>query len=203
MKRPRPSAGPASRRLTRRHALWPLLVPAVVGAGVAINGVRAEGGVGLEAGSRAGWPGGVGASRPATGHLAPDGSAAGDEGQIRALWVDAFHDGIKTPAQVERLIADAHSAGVNTLVVQVRRRGDSYYNRTAEPRTEDTALRPGFDALQATIERARATQPAPGGARLDRHRGALESQGAPPGRLRARLQPPRPGGVGRRELDLP
>ena len=73
--------------------------------------------------------------------------------------MDAFHDGIKTPAQVERLIADAHSAGVNTLVVQVRRRGDSYYNRTAEPRTEDGALRPGFDALQATIERARATQP--------------------------------------------
>ena len=135
MKPPRSLSAPASRRLARRHVLWPLLVPAALGANVLLSGARG--------------PGGVSASRPATE----------GEGQIRALWVDAFHDGIKTPAQVERLIADALSAGVNTLVVQVRRRGDAYYNRTTEPRTEDAALRPGFDALQATIERARAAQP--------------------------------------------
>src|SRR5260370_25570601 len=28
--------------------------------------------------------------------------------QYRALWVDAFHDGMKSPAQVEKLVADAH-----------------------------------------------------------------------------------------------
>jgi uncharacterized lipoprotein YddW (UPF0748 family) len=82
------------------------------------------------------------------------------EPQVRALWVDAFHDGIKTPAQVDALVHDARAAGVNTLIVQVRRRGDAYYNRTAEPRTEDPDLAPGFDVLQAVIDRARAVQPA-------------------------------------------
>src|SRR6202521_6003541 len=42
--------------------------------------------------------------------------------QYRALWVDAFHDGIKSPAQVEKLVADAHHGNLNALVVQVRKR---------------------------------------------------------------------------------
>ncbi len=38
---------------------------------------------------------------------------------FRAFWVDAFHDGIKTPEQVDKLIADARKANVNALIVQV------------------------------------------------------------------------------------
>ena len=79
--------------------------------------------------------------------------------QLRALWVDAFHDGIKSPAQIDALIKAAQTANVNTLIVQVRRRGDAYYNRTSEPRVEDARLARGFDALQATIEKAHAAQP--------------------------------------------
>lgn len=79
--------------------------------------------------------------------------------QIRALWVDAFHDGIKTPSQVETLIRHAQTAHVNTLIVQVRRRGDAYYNRTVEPRTDDPRLQRDFDGLQALIDRAHAAQP--------------------------------------------
>ena len=33
--------------------------------------------------------------------------------QYRALWVDAFHDGMKSPAQVEKLVADANRANLN------------------------------------------------------------------------------------------
>lgn len=78
--------------------------------------------------------------------------------EVRALWVDAFCDGAKTPAQIDRLIQDALHANINTLVVQVRRRGDAYYNQSIEPRTEDPVLPPGFDALQYLIERAHAHQ---------------------------------------------
>ena len=76
--------------------------------------------------------------------------------EVRALWVDAFRDGAKTPAQIDQLIQDALTGNINTLIVQVRRRGDAYYNRSLEPRTEDPVLPPGFDALQYLIEKAHA-----------------------------------------------
>jgi uncharacterized lipoprotein YddW (UPF0748 family) len=78
--------------------------------------------------------------------------------EIRALWVDAFHDGAKSPAQIDRLIQDAVQANINTLIVQVRRRGDAYYHYSIEPRTEDPELMPGFDALQYLIRKAHARQ---------------------------------------------
>ena len=82
-----------------------------------------------------------------------------DQREFRAFWVDAFHDGIKTPEQVDKLIADAQRANVNALIVQVRRRGDAYFNRALEPRTEDPALQPGFDALQYLIDKAHSGSP--------------------------------------------
>jgi uncharacterized lipoprotein YddW (UPF0748 family) len=105
--------------------------------------------------------GGVGQAGPQ--EPAPAAPAAPTEEaapQIRALWVDAFHLGAKTPAQVARLVADAAEAGVNALIVQVRRRGDAYYLRTEEPRSNDPGLAPRFDALQEVIDRARSVRPA-------------------------------------------
>ena len=78
--------------------------------------------------------------------------------EIRALWVDAFRPGFKTPEQVDKLVEDALNANLNTLIVQVRRRGDAYYNKSIEPRTEDPELTPGFDALQYLIEKAHANR---------------------------------------------
>src|SRR5712691_4262735 len=77
-----------------------------------------------------------------------------DPPELRAVWVDAFHDGFKTAAQVDDLVAWARSANLNALFVQVRRRGDAYYLKSFEPRTEDPDLAPGFDALQYLIDRA-------------------------------------------------
>ena len=78
--------------------------------------------------------------------------------QVRALWVDAFRPGFKTPEQVDKLVEDALNANLNTLIVQVRRRGDAYYNKSIEPRTEDPELTPEFDALQYLIEKAHANR---------------------------------------------
>lgn len=79
--------------------------------------------------------------------------------QFRGLWVDAYRDGFKTRAQVDQLVADARRANINALIVQVRRRGDAFYARSLEPRTEDSDLAPGFDPLAYLIERARAEEP--------------------------------------------
>jgi uncharacterized lipoprotein YddW (UPF0748 family) len=87
--------------------------------------------------------------------------AAGDldAPEIRALWVDAFHDGFKNPRQVDQLIADARRGNFNTLIVQVRRRGDAYFQNRVEPRAEDADFAPGFDALQYVIDKAHASEP--------------------------------------------
>src|SRR5919206_269921 len=52
------------------------------------------------------------------------------------------------------LLAWARQANINALFVQVRRRGDAYYLKTSEPRSEDPDLAPGFDALQYLIDKA-------------------------------------------------
>ena len=74
--------------------------------------------------------------------------------QLRAFWVDAFHEGIKSTEQTDRLLADASRAGANTLIVQVRRRGDSYYRDSAEPIASDVAN--GYDPLADLIRKAHA-----------------------------------------------
>jgi uncharacterized lipoprotein YddW (UPF0748 family) len=73
--------------------------------------------------------------------------------QLRAFWVDAFHEGIKTPDQTRRLIADVRRAGANAIFVQVRRRADSYYRDSREPIAADVA--PGYDPLADVIRQAR------------------------------------------------
>ena len=79
--------------------------------------------------------------------------------QYRALWVDAFHDGMKSPAQVEKLVADAHRANLNALIVQVRKRGDAYFNLSDEPRASDILGPRDFDPLAYVIRLAHASRP--------------------------------------------
>ncbi len=80
--------------------------------------------------------------------------------ELRAFWVDAWNGGIKTPDQIRQLIQDAQTSNVNTLIVQVRRRGDSYYNESLEPRAADSALDPiPFDPLGQLLEAAALASP--------------------------------------------
>lgn len=79
-----------------------------------------------------------------------------DPPEIRGLWVDAFHAGIRSPQEVGALVASALEANINTLFVQVRRRGDALYLKGIEPPLDDPAYDPTFDALAAIIDRAHA-----------------------------------------------
>jgi uncharacterized lipoprotein YddW (UPF0748 family) len=79
--------------------------------------------------------------------------------QYRAIWVDGFNDGIKSRAQVEKLVADAHRANLNALIVQVRTRGVAYFNRADEPRARDITGPRGFDPLGYLIKVAHGSTP--------------------------------------------
>ena len=85
---------------------------------------------------------------PATG-----GHAAGRP--VKGLWV-ARH-ALTSPASIAQLVADARDAGFDTLLVQVRGRGDAYYASRLEPRAAPLDRAPtGFDPLGEVLVRARA-----------------------------------------------
>jgi uncharacterized lipoprotein YddW (UPF0748 family) len=89
------------------------------------------------------------------GLLSSAGSAQTPE--IRAYWVDAFHNGIKTPADCDALLAAVRASHMNTIVVQVRKRGNTYYPSSIDPWAPDAD--PTFDALAYLIDIAHNQSP--------------------------------------------
>jgi len=90
----------------------------------------------------------------ATAPLARGGSAE-DAQETRALWVVRWS--LTSPESVDKVVADARANGINTLIVQVRGRGDAYYRSRWEPRSAKLADQPAsFDPLARIIARAHA-----------------------------------------------
>lgn len=82
-------------------------------------------------------------------------TARAPDAEIRALWV--LRTSLSSPASVRRLVQSASDHGFNTLLVQVRGRGDSYFQSRLEPRAAELSRQPDtFDPLAAVIEAARA-----------------------------------------------
>lgn len=73
---------------------------------------------------------------------------------LRGLWVDGFGPGLRTPAEVTRMVTDAADLGVNTLFVQAVRRGDCLCQLSSVPAAAD--IQKGFDPLAETIRLAHA-----------------------------------------------
>ncbi|MSU58533.1 MAG: hypothetical protein EXS35_10205 [Pedosphaera sp.] len=84
--------------------------------------------------------------------------AGAQSNEFRGLWVDAWGTGFLDAGEVTQLVADARAYNFNALVVQMRRRGDAFYNNLApgnDPKT--TVIASGFDALQDVITKAHDT----------------------------------------------
>jgi uncharacterized lipoprotein YddW (UPF0748 family) len=78
-----------------------------------------------------------------------------DRAEVRALWV--MRTSLTSPDQIARLVRDARVSGFNTLLVQVRGRGDSYFVQGVEPRPPQLAREPAtFDPLAQTLTIAHA-----------------------------------------------
>ena len=73
--------------------------------------------------------------------------------EVRALWV--LRSSLGTPASIASLVRSAKDHGFNTLLVQVRGRGDAYYAGGLEPRAAELAKQPAsFDPLATVIATA-------------------------------------------------
>lgn len=76
--------------------------------------------------------------------------------QMRAFWVDSSNPGFQNHVEVDELVNNVVRAGANTIVAQMRRHGDAWYNRSFEPRARITRLPPPeeFDPLEYLIAKA-------------------------------------------------
>jgi uncharacterized lipoprotein YddW (UPF0748 family) len=77
--------------------------------------------------------------------------------EFRGLWVDAFGPGFFNPEQVRKLAADCRKYNFNAVIVEMRRRGDAFYNSNYDPRT--TVITTNFDALAEIIKECHTGTP--------------------------------------------
>jgi len=77
--------------------------------------------------------------------------APSDRPELRAMWVDGFNDGFKTPEQCDTLLARLRAAHCNAVFVQMRKRADAYYHSHYEGWAMDDPQH--FDALQYLCEK--------------------------------------------------
>jgi uncharacterized lipoprotein YddW (UPF0748 family) len=74
-------------------------------------------------------------------------------GEVRALWV--VRTTLTSPGQIEKMVNAAVDNGFNTIIVQVRGRGDAYYKSRVEPRAIELKDQPAtFDPLALTLTEA-------------------------------------------------
>jgi uncharacterized lipoprotein YddW (UPF0748 family) len=74
--------------------------------------------------------------------------------EVRGLWI--VRTALESPASVDRVVDQAQAAGFNALFVQVRGRGDAYYESGVVLRSPLLAGQPrGFDPLAQLLARAR------------------------------------------------
>ena len=77
--------------------------------------------------------------------------------ETRALWV--LRTSLTSPDRISALVRAARDHGFNTLFVQVRGRGDSYFRGGIEPRAADLARQPErFDPLATVLDEAHAAE---------------------------------------------
>jgi uncharacterized lipoprotein YddW (UPF0748 family) len=89
--------------------------------------------------------------------------AAAQQPEFRALWADTFHAGLRTSAEVSALVNTARANNFNAIIVEVRKRGDAYYNSTIEPKASDVSPQ-SFDPLADLLTKAHT-----GGRRIEVH----------------------------------
>jgi uncharacterized lipoprotein YddW (UPF0748 family) len=91
----------------------------------------------------------AGARKPASKLTLTDPQA----GEVRALWV--VRTTLTSPEKIRSMVSTAADNGFNTLIVQVRGRGDAYYKSRVEPRAIELKDQPAdFDPLATTLQEA-------------------------------------------------
>lgn len=82
------------------------------------------------------------------------GANAVPQSEVRALWV--VRTSLTSVPKIQAMVKAAAENGFNTLIVQVRGRGDAYYHSRQEPRATELKDQPAdFDPLAVTLGEAK------------------------------------------------
>lgn len=76
---------------------------------------------------------------------------------ISGIWVHGYGHGYLTQEEARRMVDFCHEHNINTIFIQVRKLGDTYYNSDTEPRA--TNISPGYDPLQYVLDLANRKEP--------------------------------------------
>ena len=93
-------------------------------------------------------------TEPVTAPGVASGAAVPVADEVRAVWV--VRQSLSSPAAAREVVEQAAAGGFNTLIVQVRGRGDALYRSSLEPRPEFLDGQPDFDPLRLVLQEARA-----------------------------------------------
>jgi uncharacterized lipoprotein YddW (UPF0748 family)/putative cell wall-binding protein len=80
--------------------------------------------------------------------------AGGRAPQLRGMWIHLFDDTLKSRTSINRMLDAATAANLNTVVVEVVRRQDSYYRSDVLPRTTDGRMPANLDLLAHLVPAA-------------------------------------------------
>jgi uncharacterized lipoprotein YddW (UPF0748 family) len=87
-------------------------------------------------------------------------SLCAQQPEFRAMWADTFHPALRNASDVSQIVRDARAGNFNAIIVEVRKRGDAYYNSNFEPKASDVSPQ-SYDPLADLILKARDTTQGP------------------------------------------
>lgn len=75
----------------------------------------------------------------------------------RSVWADSWNVSFLNSSQANTLVDTARANNLNTLMIEIRKIGDAYYNSAIEPRATNISGGAGFDPLAYVLQRAHDT----------------------------------------------
>ena len=75
-------------------------------------------------------------------------------GPWRGAWIHLFDGTLKSRSSIEAAVTELAAAGADTIIAQVTRRHDAYYNSSVLPRTVDPFMSDNLDVLEILTDAA-------------------------------------------------
>ncbi|MCC7392367.1 family 10 glycosylhydrolase [Candidatus Sumerlaeota bacterium] len=77
--------------------------------------------------------------------------------EFRVLWADSWNASFLNSTQAQDIVDTCRASNINTIMIEVRKIGDAYYNSSLEPRATNISGGPSFDPLGNLIALAHDT----------------------------------------------